>query len=231
LTFLRLFGLLVLLKAVDLIVRLEPAGILGFALGAVWAAAGAALSIGVARRTACATLVVLVAAITAVPELHNQHLWLIGWIAAGLAVLDAAPLRWFLRAQVTIVYGFAALAKLTPWWLDGSVLAATAGQRWAVPMPVWALIAWLTVATEGWLAVGLWFERTRRASVLLGACLHVGIVLAMSTGATSLVRMLVFNGLMVVLYLPFLRWRDDPYSAITGGPGSADELEAHAPRP
>lgn len=214
--FTRIFGWLVLFKAVDLALRLPAAfempAVLLLCLG--WIACASALILVRQVRLASAGLAVLVVLFTGWPELHNQHLWLVGWVALGLAVFSEPPLGWYLRAQLTVVYAFGAAAKLTPWFLSGDVLAATAGSRWMAPQTVWALLAVVTVAVEGWLAIGLWLTKTRKVTALIGVLFHVGVVVAMTAGVASFVRMVVFNGLVVALYLPFFWPRSSAEKAV-----------------
>lgn len=227
----RVFGALCLLKTIDLADRLprHTSAVIAVALLAVWLAASTATAFGLYRKVAAGVLVVMVPAILVAGglALWNQHLALIGWIGLWLALLDGTEQRMALRAQLSITYGFGALAKVSPWFLSGSVLMAGPGARFDAPDLVWVAAAWATVAIEAWLAVGLWFDRTRPVSVALGVVLHVGIVAMMATGPTSLVRMIVFNGLCVALYLPHLtepqRRFDLPCSWLQRGHGDLVE--------
>lgn len=204
----RIFGALCVLKTIDLADRLPHhtnVATVVVILGA-WLAASVTLTRDVRTKLAAGTLAVLVPVILSQSmDLFNQHLALIGWIGLWLALLDGEQQRMALRVQLSIVYGFGALAKLNPWFLSGSVLEAGPGSRMDLPASAWVVLAVGTVVIEGWLAVGLWFDRTRAVSIVLGVALHVGIIATMATGATSLVRMIVFNGLCVALYLAFTR--------------------------
>lgn len=205
--FVRAFGALCLLKSVDLAVRApdavgEPVAAL---LLAAWIPAAAALTLDHHVRKAGVAIAALVAiTLWSSMDLFNQHFVLMAWIGIFIAILDGPLLALVLRVQLTIVYGFGALAKLNPWFLSGDTLAWHAGERLPVPDQAWMPLAFAVVATEGWLAFGLWWRRTRVVSMMLGVVLHLGIVVGMATSVDSLVRMIVFNGLCVVLYLAFV---------------------------
>lgn len=90
---------------------------------------------------------------------------------------------WLLMGQVSLVYLFAALAKLNPEYLSGAVLgsllaghldglAAVAG--WATGL---ALASGLVVLVEAGLAVALWSRRYRAGAALVGGSLHLGMLL------------------------------------------------------
>lgn len=138
---------------------------------------------------------------------------LLGWFALILAVTEGRPTAersLLIRVCVSCVYGFTALAKVNPAFLAGDQLVyltetrahLTAFQDLAASG--WGVAAsWATVAAEGWLAIGLWFRRTRLATALFGAGLHVVLVAAAFRGIDGIVFLTVLNGLLVVGYLAF----------------------------
>ncbi|WP_153392540.1 HTTM domain-containing protein [Ornithinicoccus halotolerans] len=76
--------------------------------------------------------------------------------------------------QVSVVYFFTALSKINPVFLSGEPLA---GWTWfAGPGWLFQGLAVVTVATELFLAVGLWVPRLRALAVVAGVGLHAGIV-------------------------------------------------------
>jgi hypothetical protein len=81
-------------------------------------------------------------------------------------------------SQISACYLFAALSKVNGVFLSGEPLA---GWTWlTLPGWVFVLMAWGTVITELFLAIGLWLPRTRHIAVLAGLVLHVSIVVALS---------------------------------------------------
>jgi uncharacterized membrane protein YphA (DoxX/SURF4 family) len=102
--------------------------------------------------------------------------------------------------QISVVYLYATLHKLSPGFLSGYPLGRALGRAlprsaalgWLLPPqwlealgqwaadPQWArLLSWLTVGTEGFLAFGLLWRATRPAAIALGLGLHLGIALGM----------------------------------------------------
>lgn len=79
-------------------------------------------------------------------------------------------------ATVSACYLFAGLSKINPEFLSGELIAELS--------PDWVparLAAWATVPTEIVLAAALWWRRARLVAVLLGAALHVSIVVLLGT--------------------------------------------------
>jgi uncharacterized membrane protein YphA (DoxX/SURF4 family) len=101
---------------------------------------------------------------------------------------------WLLRAEAATVYGASGLSKLLdPDWFDGTVtwqrLNAVRGQLDASVLPAWAVdiltnrafntvSAKFVIATELFIAVGLWSRRTRYAAIWVAICFHVAIQLS-----------------------------------------------------
>ncbi len=135
----------------------------------------------------------------------------------------AAP-RWvtittqrLIGLQVSIAYLYAALHKLNPGFLTGYPLSKALSKtlprsyvvregylapetaQWLadrVSEPSWsALVAYLTIFSEGFLALGLLFRSTRLAAVIVGVGLHLSIGLSMD--------ILTFGVLMVGGYVCF----------------------------
>jgi hypothetical protein len=115
-----------------------------------------------------------------------------------------------IQVQVSLVYVYAALHKINPWYLGGNGLAdflsadllggfsgdlfrallsesALDGLVAAVADPgVMRYPAWVTVAAELFIAFGLWFRRTRWLAIAVGFGLHGGIALFMHIVTFSL---------------------------------------------
>jgi uncharacterized membrane protein YphA (DoxX/SURF4 family) len=106
---------------------------------------------------------------------------------------DVVPLwpLWLLRGQVALVYLASGVGKLVdPDWSGGLVLWDRMVRHQHVldptPLPSWAIdlltSRWVyfvvgpaTVATELFIAVGLWFARTRLAAIWIAVLFHVAI--------------------------------------------------------
>jgi hypothetical protein len=101
---------------------------------------------------------------------------------------------WLLRFEAATVYGASGLSKLVdPDWFGGTVtwdrLVRTRDQLEASVLPAWSIelltnrsfntvAAKFVVATELFIACGLWSRRTRYAAVWVAVCFHVAIQLS-----------------------------------------------------
>lgn len=167
----------------------------------------------------------------------DYAIMLIGWLALALAAAPRSPhdQRFAARILLSTVYAFSALSKLQPSWLMGEnlhKLVATRPQAaWLEPFlvqPWLSLGAAAVVATELWLAIGLWFPRTRVPTASIGAMMHLTlIVLATVGGVNGLLHLVALNGGLILLYPAF--WEPltpparpaDPQAADASGAGSA----------
>ncbi len=103
-----------------------------------------------------------------------------------------------------MVYGCAALVKLNPSYLSGSVFLLYLAP-W-VPsqvkrFDVLAPLAVLSVVAELFLAMAFWSPRLRRPAWVVGLGLHLGIVVLLSPSVG--VQLTVFGMEMVALYTAF----------------------------
>jgi predicted DCC family thiol-disulfide oxidoreductase YuxK len=112
-----------------------------------------------------------------------------------------------LKLQLSIVYGYAVLAKLNAYYLSGTVLLVhwTRQGPYALPGPVQSFqvlagLSLLALLAEALLAVGLWSRRTRHPTLVVGLGLHLAIIPTM--GSTGL--LVLFGAMMFALYLLFL---------------------------
>lgn len=116
---------------------------------------------------------------------------------------------WSLRfVQLHISLGYVltvALKLMGDHWVDGTAvwyalqledLTRFAPPDLLISFPIGAVITWMTLAVELFVAVGVWFEKTRAMAVAAGVALHLSIFLAMDIGLFSIV--------MVVSYLAWL---------------------------
>lgn len=106
-----------------------------------------------------------------------------------------------IRLQVSVLYSFGALHKLTPSFLSGERLQHIAAENWFgsdVPDAhgAFAVAAMVIVALELALSVGLWHQRARRLLMPLGVVMHIGFAL--------LLPVQTFSALMLILYLAFV---------------------------
>lgn len=185
---------------------------LAFAVGAFTTAAGISLAM------------LLAAVLAADQQLYSNHLYLLTILVglltlarAGAAVsisaarghgrsmLPAWPI-WLIRAQVSIVYLFAGLAKINAPYLSGSVLASTLRRDGPLAIPdAWRgfelmmVLSLVAILVELGLAVGLWLPRWRGASFAMGLGLH----LAIAAWLAPTEQLVVFGLLMLPTYLVF----------------------------
>lgn len=204
--------------------------LLGFVVTA-WMALGGALILGWLPRVTGGVLAALIFGLLAVdPEFYNNHLYLMGLVAfllacanpAGILSIDArhgrsatATPRWpgfLLKAQVSIVYAFAALSKLQEDFLSGLVLHVNLSRgpfSGLLPklvlesFPVLVAVSVAVIVAQLFLAWALWVNSLRRWALLVGLALHAPMVLLANSWHQAL-RLAIFSVLMWVLYLAFL---------------------------
>lgn len=199
---------------------------LAWTLIGMWVLGATALLLGWRTRLAGAVLTGTVVMVLLLDQqLYSNHLYLIV-VACGLltvadsgAALSLDALRtgerreiigWpvaLLRLQVSVVYGYAALSKLNPDFLSGSVVASylrDAGplavpDSWRFLEPMLALSV-LAICGEAFLCVALWFRQWQPAAMVVALGLHGGI-----TGwLEPTYQLLVFSVAMLPLVILFL---------------------------
>lgn len=197
---------------------------------AAWALTAAAFLVGFRTRLAGTVLIVLAGYVLAVDhQLYSNHLYLLTLLTllltlagsgAALSVdsrrgkqsttIPAWPVL-LIRAQVTIVYGFAALAKLNLVFISGLVLRANVQLPGLdrVPPLAFAVAAMLAVAAEAFLAFGFWRRNLRKLAVVVGVGFHLTILVTMRV----VPDLITFAVLMSSAYLAF-------FSAISSGEAS-----------
>lgn len=204
----------------------------GVALVAVWAALGVALMVGWHSRAAAGAYAALVFALLAAdPLFYNNHLYLMGLVAALLACSDCGAAfsldsrhreaitqvpgwpAFLLRAQVSIVYAFAALSKVHEAFLSGHVLHVHLSRGPFAPLlPSWLVSNFLLLVSVAVVVIGaqmtlvwaLWSPRWQNAAFTIGFLLHAPMVLLANSWHQAL-RLFIFSLLMWALYLLFLR--------------------------
>ena len=143
----------------------------------------------------------------------DYAIMLIIWLAVALLIAPHRRRDQLVVARILLstVYTFAALSKLQPSWLMGDNLHYLAASRpqsaWLEPFlvqPWLSLAAVAVVATELWLAIGLWFPRTRLPTAVVGVLLHLTLtILATLDGMVGLLHLVALNGGLVLLYPAF----------------------------
>lgn len=156
-------------------------------------------------------------------SVFSSHLYLLSIVCVLLALSDCErhlalrprgagevadwPL-FLMRCQLSIVYGFAALAKINTDWLSGVVVGEISDQAYLVSLPdlVHAPLAWSVVAVEGAAAALPWLARTRILAGALIVALHAGMFI-MAGERMPLLELAIFAGLMGALYSSFFARR------------------------
>jgi len=206
-------------------------------VGLLWLAAVAAvaMSIGLFTRVATATVFGIVAynLFLSTTHFHNNRAYLVivlGLLAVvpwGRATAPAWPL-WLLRFECSAVYFASAFSKLIdPDWFGGTVtwqrVVRAKGELQGGVLPDWAVslvtdrgvhtgAAKLIVLTELFIALGLWWPRTRYAAVWVAVVFHLTIQASASVQVFSYLAICV----LVVWAVPSTRdrvLRLDPASA------------------
>lgn len=174
---------------------------LAWAVIAAWVLSSSAFLVGWHTRVAGALLGFLIASVLALDlQLYSNHLYLLGLLVVLTSLGDGGAARsldarrrgersvprWpivLVKAQVSLVYGFAALSKLNGAFLSGGILAGVSGEG-LLPIPQGLVrfeamfpLAVAAVATEGFLSFGLWLPRTRRLAIGWGIAFHIAVTL------------------------------------------------------
>lgn len=134
---------------------------------------------------------------------YANHLYLLGLMSAfgALANLRHPTTRevgrFLMLSQVSITYFWAAVWKVNPVFLTGSVLAVEWHRNWLLGsfLPGGAFLvacALITVVGELALAAGLWTDRFRRPVVALGLILHAGMILTIGEDWVTTMELVVF---------------------------------------
>lgn len=205
----RVLGAVVLVKAVDVVLRgpqALPTATWVVVLG-LWVAGGLALVAGVAGRTPWSIVLAggVGLAVDLPLELRRQHLVLLLAVAIVSVVSREERERLLLlRVQLSALYGVAALAKLNEPFLGGTVLAqatADAPAGWELlPLPLLVAAGVGLIAVEAALAVTPWVARLRLPGTALAAGLHALALLVVGGGPLVTLRLLVFGGTAVALH-------------------------------
>lgn len=211
----------------------------------MWAVASVMLLLGWRARAGAATMTTVVAYVLLLDQqLFGNNLYLLGLVGLLLTVADSSavwsldarragyrpripawPVR-LLMLQVTLVYLFAAAAKLNPVFLSGGMMAAMDGalafpESWRV-VSVMAPLSAAAVLVEIFIALGLWSARLRVPAVALGLGLHASIALFMG----AVVELTIFMVVTTSLYVLFFEDRFPQPAAIGGVPDPLQVMPA-----
>jgi predicted DCC family thiol-disulfide oxidoreductase YuxK len=190
---------------------------------AIWLAACVAFALGFRTRIAGAAIVALaVVFLSSDQQLYSNHLYLLATVVAILTLAGAGngfairpsgsdgAARWgrfLLKFQLSVVYGFSALAKLNASYLSGSVMASYLRSDGPLAIPhAWRafdamlVLSIVAVLAEVLLAIGLWVPNWRRNAFVLGLGLHLAILVTFDPP----LPFLAFGILTLALYVQFL---------------------------
>lgn len=185
-------------------IPLLPSGALRIFLG-VWLLAAVLFAIGWKTRVAGAVLS-LVIGYTLIMDQQNysNHLYLLFLVVLLLTIAESTRREWpilLLKIQITIVYVFSALAKITPQYLAGEILTRSLKQGWLAVPEVTSVLAVISIAAELFIACGLWSRRLRCFAIVAGIGFHVLIIATLDSSRLSLV---IFALDVFAVYLLFV---------------------------
>lgn len=179
---------------------------------AVWLLAALFFAAGCATRAA-GTVLSLMTGYTLIldQQTYSNHLYLLFLVTLLLTISESGA-AWsvdarrrggqhdvavwpivLLKIQITIVYVFSALAKITPRYLAGEILSVTlkadgllaVPQAWRTPR-VLSTLAVISIVTELFIACGLWSRRLRPFALTAGVVFHVLILAIVDSSRLSL---------------------------------------------
>ncbi|HEX9229008.1 MAG TPA: HTTM domain-containing protein, partial [Arthrobacter sp.] len=156
-------------------------------------ASSVAMILGVAGHvpallvSACAATVLL-----SDQQLYSNHMLLLVTLSTLIGLSGAArAIRVFelkrteqvpywpsflIKAQITTLYAWTAISKVNPQYLSGEVIGSNLRPWVPVGSDLLPSIAVLSIAAEAFLAVALWLPCSRWLGFLVGAGLHIGIL-------------------------------------------------------
>ena len=192
----------------------------------VWAIAAILFALGFRLRL-CGPVLTLCMLLTLLmdEQLWSNHLYLLTLevilltIASAVARPSAESVQaWpvtLLEIQLSIVYIFAAVTKLTPTFLSGAVLYLNLKREGWFALPptlrtlrVLGVLSVVAIVTEIFLAFALWSPKYRRAGVAMGIMFHLTLTLMIVPAVA--VQLAVFSLCVLVLYpLYFYPLRED----------------------
>lgn len=141
-----------------------------------------------------------VAALSAVivHQHFSNHMWFFMWIAGTFAIFPNEQQRRFIvRWQLSILYGFTGISKLTPVWLSGVALQnhLVRGFDLKLPFSILVILSIGVALTELFLAAGLWLPRLRPVVLWVAGISHLSFWLGLGNVAANAPALVTFNGL------------------------------------
>ena len=155
------------------------------ALLVAWLLSALAFTIGVQVRISGIALAATMGATLFVDQqLYFSHVYLLTLLVLLIALAgpenkSETVLYWpifLLKAQLSIVYLFAALSKMNAQYLSGFMLAANFRKSLTFPPAVLSAFAAGSIFVEVFLAFALWSKRLRKAAVIIGFVFHAVMV-------------------------------------------------------
>lgn len=174
-------------------------------LAGLWLLAALAFTLDYRRRVSGVALAAVMAYVLLLDQqTYSNHLYLLCLLVAILSLAEGRVAQVLLRMQLSIVYGFAALTKLTPVYLSGVILAVNL-PPWAPPawqrVEVLAPLAVASVMAEAFLAIAFWSARWRPAAWVVGVGLHLACVVFLAPAVRF--QLAIFSLVMIALYPVF----------------------------
>lgn len=194
----------------------------------VLAVCGALLALGIwARFAALATGVLALASVWG--AYYHNHIYLLATLALLLAFTEsdaalsvrsrrgfgrtevwASPV-YLLRAQISIVYLYAAANKVNFDFLSGNTLAVLGFRsplvpEWSRIVPLLAAMAIGAVAAEFFVGIALWLPPLRPIAMTIGVLLHLGMIVYLSRDLMFALNLALFAAPMIAGYALFLDW-------------------------
>jgi hypothetical protein len=196
-------------------------------LGAIMLISSILMVLGLKARIAALTTGVLTFAFIWGAGYYGNHTYLLATLATMLSFTDSGaaisirsrrgldreyvwgPPVYLLRAQISIVYFYAAVGKLNFDFLSGNALASWGFHSLMAPhslmvMPVLVPMAVGAVCTELFIAVSLWVRRLRPVAITLGTILHLSMIAYISESPVAAVELSLFAAMMIGGYLLFV---------------------------
>ena len=207
---------------------LLPSGALRIFIAA-WLVAALLFALGWKTRGSGAVLVLLTGyTLVLDQQTYSNHLYLLVLVLLLLTISDSGAAwsldarqratrrdvaAWpilLLKIQVTLVYVFSAVAKITPQYLAGEILTRSLKQEGWVAVPqswrtpaVMSLLAVTSIVAELFIAFGLWSPRLRPFAILAGIGFHLLILGVLDSSRLSLG---IFALSMFAVYVLFVQF-------------------------
>ena len=191
-----------------------------------WLVAALFFALGWKTRAAGAALVLVTGyALVLDQQTYSNHLYLLVLVILLLTISDSGAVwardarhatgsdvaAWpilLLKIQITLVYFFSAMARITPQYLAGEILTRSLKQEgwlavpqsWRTPAAM-SVLAVTSIVAELFIAFGLWSPRVRPFAIVAGIGFHLLILAVLDSSRLSLA---IFALSMFAVYLLFV---------------------------